>query len=96
MQLVLIAGFSLLGMTQFALSQDRHWQAVLGRGGATAQGVRRFVAALLLLGSLGVAIWRDGPAFGFLLWFLMVQCAAFGVTGALAFSPRTLRFLAGG
>jgi len=85
------AGFALL-----ALSQARHWRAVVGDAALPRSRVlvlRTLGAALIAL-SLLLAFTRDGPSFGSLLWGTAISLAALGVALTLAWHPRWLRVFA--
>jgi len=75
-----------LGFACLALSQRRHWHAVTGRGGPPRRlvpGLRVLGAAGLIL-SLSLALWRDGPSFGSLLWVTSLSLMALLVALVLA------------
>jgi len=78
---------SWLGFALLALSQDRHWRKVTGF--STPPGRRRVIifriaASLLLAASLALALLRDGPGFGSLLWATAVSIAALAVAFMVA------------
>jgi len=85
------AGFALL-----ALSQRRHWVAVVRTAPPQQAGFRglRLVGVAMLVASLILALLRDGPSFGSLLWATAISLAALGVAFTLAWRPRMLRPLA--
>jgi hypothetical protein len=88
---LLLGGFAIL-----ALSQDQHRRAL----GAAPQGervrtVQRIAGHILLMLALPLALWRDGPGFGALLWACLLMAAAFAVTVTLSWRPRWLAPLAG-
>ena len=84
------------GFTCLALSQRRHWARVL-----TSEPSRPAVIFLRTLGStvlalsLIIAILRDGPSFGSLLWATAISLAALAVAFTLAWRPAVLRPLSG-
>jgi len=85
------AGFALL-----ALSQARHWRAVVGDAALPRKQVlvlRTLGGALIAL-SLLLALMRDGPSFGSLLWATAISLAPLGVAFTLAWQPRWLRVFA--
>jgi hypothetical protein len=83
--LLQVGGFGLL-----ALSQARHWQAVRGSSLPRMAALCMRAAGLALIAfSLAVALWRDGPGFGSLLWGTLLTIAALVVT--LALSLRRVR-----
>lgn len=75
------AGFACL-----ALSQTRHWRQVAGSTTATSppKTSLRTTGALCLAVSLALALLRDGPAFGSLLWIVLLSVCAFGVAITLS------------
>lgn len=94
LQLALIGVLLFAGLALIALSQRPNWKAVTGGGRPTRVAVRRALGTVLLTASLALALWRDGPAFGSLLWFVAVQAAGVAVALTLALSPGLLRPLA--
>jgi len=85
------AGFVLL-----ALSQARHWRTVVGAAALPRSRVLalRTIGGALIALSLLIALMRDGPSFGSLLWATAISLAALAVAFALAWRPRLLRPLA--
>jgi len=87
---------SWLGFALLALSQWRHWASVTG----TALPCRVEVIVLRAGGgvtlalSLVLALLRDGPSFGSLLWATAISLAALAVAFTLAWRPAVLRPLA--
>jgi len=53
----------------------------------------RAIAATLLTTSLALALLRDWPSFGSLLWATMISLAALAVAFALAWRPGIFRWL---
>jgi len=82
-----------LGFALLALSQSQHWQRVAGASppGRTRVILFRGGGAVLLAGSLALALLRDGPGFGSLLWATAISIAALGVALTLAWRPGVLR-----
>jgi hypothetical protein len=85
-----------IGFASLALSQDRNWRRVVvaplpAQAGRTA--LRTVGSTLLGLG-LPLALWRDGPAFGSLMWVMLLSMAAATVTLILSWRPRWLEPLA--
>jgi len=82
------AGFALL-----ALSQARHWRIVIGDVALPRRRVRvlRTLGGALIALSLILALVRDGPSFGSLLWATAISVAALAVAFTLAWRPRWLR-----
>jgi len=85
------AGFALL-----ALSQTQHWRAVVGDAALSRRRmlVLHTLGAALIALSLLLALMRDGPSFGSLLWATAISLAALAVAFTLAWRPRLLRPLA--
>ena len=81
-----------LGFALLALGQARPWQRVAQRPPAT--GLRllalRTLGSLALALSLGLALLRDGPSFGALLWVTAITLAALAVAFTLTWRPRWL------
>lgn len=75
-----------------ALNQERHWVAVCGRYQYTKPtGSRLSVFGYgLLIGSLPIALMRDGPAFGALMWGTVLTMVAFAVVLTLTLRPHWL------
>lgn len=82
------SGFALL-----ALSQDRHWERAGGGRDCPPRLVLplRIAGYLLLLASLALALWRDGPSFGSLVWATMLSVGAVAVTCTLTWRANWLR-----
>jgi len=85
------AGFALL-----ALSQGRHWASVVGTvpPGRVLVIVLRAGGGAMIALSLMLALMRDGPSFGSLLWATAISLAALAVAFTLAWRPGFLRPLA--
>ena len=99
MQGVLLLGTALaayLGFALLALTQARPWQKVVQTPPPT--GLRllalRALGGLALALSLGLALLRDGPSFGALLWVTAISLAALAVAFTLTWRPNWLRPLA--
>ena len=95
--LLLLFGASYLMFAFFALSQRRHWQAVAGKWPYSikfAYWMRGSALALLLISS-GIALFRDGPSYGAILWITIQTICALLVVLTLTFKPNHLRFLMG-
>jgi len=83
----------LFGFALLALSQTKHWRQVTGAA-APARGRIRAMRALgaALLGlAYALALRRDGPSFGTLLWVTALSPTALAVACSLAWRPRALR-----
>lgn len=84
-----------LGFALLALSQQRHWCRVAATDPPhSGNWIRRLTGAVLLAISLVLALLRDGPSFGALLWATAISVAALVVTLMLGWRPRWLRPLA--
>jgi len=82
------AGFALI-----ALSQKRHWRRVAATPapGPARVAVLRGAGGGLIALSLALALLRDGPSFGSLLWATAISFAALAVAFTLNARPRWLR-----
>ena len=80
--LLLTLGFALL-----ARSQARHRPAAAS---PAARAALRWIGYGLVALGLPLAWWRDGGAFGSLLWACLLSPAAFAVTAALSWRARRL------
>jgi len=82
------AGFALL-----ALSQVRHWRAVVGAAALPRRRVLvlRALGGVLIALSLLLALMRDGPGFGSLLWATAISLAALAVAFTLTWRPSIFR-----
>ena len=91
MLIVAYFGFALL-----ALGQHKHRQAVMGvdRQAPFRPVVPRCLGGLTLAASLALALLRDGPSFGVLLWVTVLSTTALAVAFTLAWRPKWLRPLA--
>jgi hypothetical protein len=94
--LVALLAASYGGFALLALSQDRHWHHLGGarRCPAPLAAVLRGAGAVLLAAALLLALLRDGPAFGALLWGTAISVCAFAVVCTLTWRPQWLRPLA--
>lgn len=82
-----------LGFALLALSQERNRRAVgiaasLPRAGTVLLRVAGY--GLIAL-ALPIALWRDGPGFGSLLWATLVSIGALAVVCTLTWKPLWLR-----
>jgi hypothetical protein len=91
--LLALALASYLGFALLALSQDRHWERVGGGRHCPPRLVlpMRILGYVLLLASLALALWRDGPGFGSLVWATMLSVGAIAVTCTLTWRANWLR-----
>lgn len=94
--LAAVLGSTYLGFALLALSQDRHWHHLGGARHCPVHAARnsRVVGYALLLASLCLALVRDGPGFGILLWATILTVCAFLVVCTLTWRPHWLRPLA--
>ncbi|HET6719294.1 MAG TPA: DUF3325 domain-containing protein [Rhodocyclaceae bacterium] len=77
-----------------ALALPRHWVAANGERGAFAPAPKRALRASggALLGLAYALCWyRDGAAFGSVLWLLLMTAVAFAVAFTLAWRPCWFR-----
>ena len=83
-----------LGFALLALGQARPWQRV-AQTPPPPTGLRllalRMLGGLALALSLGLALLRDGPSFGALLWATAITLAALAVAFTLTWRPKWLR-----
>jgi len=81
-----------LGFLLLALSQPHHWKLVLGQPGRRPPAQPfRIAASLLLAASLALALLRDGPAFGAILWVVMLTIAGTAAVATLTWQKPMLR-----
>ena len=82
-----------LGFALLALGQERHVRRVAALD--PPRGLRllalRVAAGIALALSLTLALLRDGPSFGALLWATAISLAALAVAFTLAWRPLWLR-----
>jgi hypothetical protein len=85
-----------LGFAMLALSQDRHWHHLDRRRHCPLRAVLllRMAGYGLLFAALVLALVRDGPGFGSLLWATMISIGALAVVATLTWRPSWLRPLA--
>lgn len=96
---LLLLGLALcayLGFALLALAQARQWRRV--ETADPPKGARRaalcVLAGFALVASLILALLRDGPSFGALLWATAISLAALAVAFTLSWRPAWLRPLA--
>jgi hypothetical protein len=96
--LYLLAAFAAtyLAFACFALTQPQHWRAVTAAAGCAPLGkVFLKIAGIAGLASgLAIALWREGPDYGALLWVTELTVAAASVVATLSFKPTLLKPLA--
>jgi hypothetical protein len=95
--LALMIFVQVTGLSLFALSQLRHWRTVSGspslsRRPAVLMRVTGFVLVSL---SLPVALWRDGPSYGSLMWVCTLSASAMVVVVLLTWWPNWCHRLLG-
>ena len=90
--LALAAICALIGCACLALSQNRNWRTVMGKG--QASGFTRPLGWTLIGVSLVLCIIRDGGSFAALLWPLLLAAAGFAVAMLLAYAPSGLKPMA--
>lgn len=90
--LFVVMSIAYLGFGLLALSQDRNWGTVTGasRLSRSEKLIMRAAGYILLACGLPVALWRDGPGFGSLLWVASLSVAAVAVVATLSWRPRWL------
>lgn len=88
--LIVLALAAYLGFALLALSQPRNWAIVLPARTFPSLWVPRLrlAACLLLAISLGTALVRDGPAFGGILWVIMLAAAGAMVVATLTWRNK--------
>jgi len=81
-----------LAFAVLALSQARHWRQVAGAAPPARGRIRamRTLGAVLLGLAYALALYRDGPSFGTLLWVTALSVAAMAVTFTLAATPAII------
>lgn len=81
-----------LGFAMLALAQARHWRAVSKTAEPSPSGklVLRVAGSAWLVLALCLALFRDGPNFGALLWVTAISMAALAVAFTLSWRPRLL------
>lgn len=85
-----------LGFLLLALSQKQNWKRVLPDAAATVQPPSRrlrIAGSVLLTLSLALALFRDGAAFGSILWMIFLSIAGIAVAATLAAWPSRLRLV---
>jgi hypothetical protein len=87
--LILALAGSCLGFACFALSMQRHWENVTRELALPARrvAVLRAVGCAALAASLVLALLRDGPTFGSVLWVLVLTVGAVAVAFTLTWRP---------
>jgi hypothetical protein len=94
--IVAVLAISYLGFALLALSQDRHWLHLCGARHCPPGIARRLRVAgyTSLAAGLWLALLRDGPGFGSLVWVTTLTVASFAVVCTLTWRPHWLRPLA--
>jgi uncharacterized protein YjeT (DUF2065 family) len=81
----------LMGLSCLALGQNAHWRRVLGPLRRPAKRRLRLIGRGSLLLSLLLAWASQGPAFGSLIWLLLLPPNGFALVFTLAWRPEWLR-----
>lgn len=79
----LMFAFAYAGFLLLALSQRQHWKAVVGTIADRKPRRLRWTGGILLGLSLLTALYRDGPAFGAILWVVVLIIAASAAVATL-------------
>lgn len=83
-----------LGMACLALSQERHRDTLgLDHHRPPTLATWRLQGIVLLALAWVLCLWQDGPAFGSLLWLMLLSAGALAVALQLSFGPNMLRWL---
>lgn len=87
---------ALLGFAVLALGQERHWSRVSQANRPVARAIRaqRAIASIAIASALPACIAAEGPAFGCLLWALLLMATALVVSLTLTWRPHWLLPLA--
>ena len=90
--LIALSSAAYLGFALLAISQARHWRAVskAAEPGRIGKLALRIHGGVWLLLALCLALFRDGPSFGALLWATVISMAALAVAFTLSWRPRLL------
>jgi hypothetical protein len=88
--LIAVLATAYLGFALLALSQARHWHEVTDAPLPSQRLLRLWGGAALAL-ALALALLRDGPAFGTVLWVIGASISAIAVALTLSGCPRALR-----
>ncbi|CAN5620472.1 hypothetical protein BH10PSE6_BH10PSE6_22480 [soil metagenome] len=96
--LIALALLCYVGFALLALSQDRHWRHVVGGhvAGGHVHCPRRLVRPARMAGygllalALPLAVVRDGPDFGAVLWATMLSAGAIAVVATLTWRAAYL------
>jgi hydrogenase-4 membrane subunit HyfE len=92
--LCIAALLALAGMAWLALAMGAHWDQVMSRPAAQAEGIRqilRIAGALGLLLSALACLAADRPSMAVLVWFMLLAAGAFLVAFTLSWQPALLR-----
>ncbi len=85
-----------LAFALFACASERHWNMLAARHEDIGSGQRkrlRIAAWGLVAVSGGLALWRDAPAFGSIVWAMLAMAAAVAVAMTLTWRPAWLKML---
>lgn len=91
--LLALLGVTYAGFAALALSQRPNWDILMLRRRFPAHLVRTLRACgfALLVSALSIALVRDGPSFGAILWTIMLAIGAALVAATLTFRRKTTR-----
>ena len=87
----LMFAFAYAGFLLLALSQRQHWKAVIGTSRTVSRGGCAGRAASCSALSLVTALYRDGFAFGAILWVVVLMIAAGAAVATLTWQTPLLR-----
>ena len=97
-ELLLAAAFAAgyVGFALLALSLPRHWHEVTGQLAMPVRTCTAFrrIGAAGLGACFGLALWRDGAAFGCVLGVLLLSTSAVAVALTLTWRPQWLAAMA--
>lgn len=86
-----LLALQLLGLSCLALSQDKHWQTVMGAKQRHVKCRLRMMGWATLTLCLGLAVSSQGWAFASLSWLLSLPPAGYAVAFVLAWRAQWLR-----
>lgn len=92
MLLIAVLAASYFGFAALALSQDRHWHHLVGGRHCPPDIAKllRYAGYVLIFCALLLALERDGPSFGSLLWATAISVAALAVVATLSWRAHWL------
>lgn len=89
--LALLFAIAYAGFLLLALSQHQHWKAIVGTIADRKPRWLRWTGGILLGLSLVTALYRDGPAFGAILWVAVLMIAGVTSVTTLTWQAPLLR-----